>query len=72
MLEPMIQEYMEDNPEISYIKLNAEEDQSIIKQIIPSRPPIVSPFFIGSVDGRISGTASGMISKDDLGNITKN
>jgi hypothetical protein len=70
LLEPMINNYIDSNPEISYLKLEAEEDRMLINQIIPSRPPITSPFFIGMVDGRINGTASGMISQDDLGSIT--
>ncbi len=65
----MIEQYMQSNPEIDYVKLESVDDSYLIKTIIPSRPPIVSPFFIGLVDGKINGTASGMISEQDLSNI---
>lgn len=68
-LEPMIEQYMQSNPDIDYVKLESVDDSFLIKTIIPSRPPIVSPFFIGIVDGKINGTASGMISEQDLSDI---
>ncbi|NBU99917.1 MAG: hypothetical protein EBS31_00380 [Burkholderiaceae bacterium] len=68
-LEPMIENYISLNPDIDYVKLESVSDSSIIKTIIPSRPPIISPFFIGIVDGKINGTASGMISEKDLSDI---
>lgn len=68
-LEPMISDYIASNPEVDYLKLETIEDKGLIDYIVPSRPPITSPFFIGIVDGKINGTASGMISESDLSKI---
>jgi hypothetical protein len=71
VLEPMIEKFMLENPDVSYVRVNQDEEPELAKVILPSRPPIVSPFFIGLVGGKVNGTASGMISEQDLGTIVK-
>lgn len=68
-MEPVIKQFLEENPEVSYERVNYDEDPDAVKAIIASQPPMVAPFFISFSDGKAMKTASGIISKEDLEKI---
>jgi thioredoxin-like negative regulator of GroEL len=65
-LQPLVQEAIKDNPEVSYTRINYDEDPDMIKALISSQPPTISPFFVSFVDGRVVSSAAGLISAEEL------
>ena len=68
-MEPIIEQILADNPDISYVRVNYDQDPDLVKAIIASQPPTISPFFVGFNDGKISGSAAGLISAQELAKI---
>lgn len=65
-MSEIVKEILQENPEVSYTRLNYDQDFEIIKTLIQSKPPTVSPFFLSMHNGKIIGSASGIISKTEL------
>ena len=68
-MESVIEKILEDNPDVSYVRVNYDEDPDLVKAIIASQPPTISPFFVGFTDGKISGSAAGIVSAQELTKI---
>lgn len=68
-MQPVIKEFLEENPDISYTRVNYDEDPDIVKLLIKSEPPTISPFFVSFNDGRAKGSIAGIVSKEDLKKI---
>jgi thioredoxin-like negative regulator of GroEL len=68
-MEPVIKEFLRENPDVSYARVNYDEDPDIVKMFIKSQAPTISPFFVSFVNGKAHGSASGILSKEDLGSI---
>jgi hypothetical protein len=69
IMEPIIQDFLKDNPEVSYSRINYDEDPDIVKMFIKSQAPTISPFFVSFKNGKAQGSAAGIISKEELSNI---
>lgn len=66
-MEHVVEELVHTNPDISYTRVNEEEEPELRKLIINSKDPINHPCFVGVVGGKISKISSGMeLSKEDL------
>jgi thiol-disulfide isomerase/thioredoxin len=70
-MEPVVEELLKENPDISYTRINYDEDPDMIKAIISSQAPTISPFFVSFKDGKAVGSVAGLVSKEDLINIVK-
>jgi thioredoxin-like negative regulator of GroEL len=70
-MEPVVQEFLKENPDVSYTRVNYDEDPDLLKAIISSQAPTISPFFVSFKDGRAVGSAAGMVSKEELEILTK-
>jgi thioredoxin-like negative regulator of GroEL len=68
-MEPVIKKLLEENPEVSYSRVNYDEDPDLIKMLIASQPPTIAPFFISFNNGKAVGSAAGIVSKEELKNI---
>jgi hypothetical protein len=68
-MESVIEEILKGNPDVSYTRVNYDKDPDLVKAIIASQPPTISPFFVGFNDGKISGSAVGLVSAEDLAKI---
>jgi thioredoxin-like negative regulator of GroEL len=68
-LEPLIQAAVIENPEVSYTRINYDEDPDIIKALIAAQPPTISPFFVSFVDGRAVASAAGLLSAEELNRL---
>jgi thioredoxin-like negative regulator of GroEL len=68
-LEPLIQAVVKENPEVSYTRINYDEDPDIIKALIASQPPTISPFFVSFVDGKAVASAAGLLSVEELNRL---
>ena len=66
VMEPVIKEFLEQNPDISYARINYDEEPDLVKSMIASQAPTISPFFVSFFDGKIYGSAAGLISADEL------
>jgi thioredoxin-like negative regulator of GroEL len=69
VMEPVIQEFLKENPGVSYSRVNYDEDPDLIKMLIKSQPPTIAPFFISFSDGKAVGSAAGIVSKEELRKI---
>jgi hypothetical protein len=69
LMEPVIRQFLEENPDVSYERVNYDEDPDAVKALIASQPPMVAPFFISFNNGKAIKSASGIISKEDLEKI---
>lgn len=69
--KPIIDEMIKEDSDLTYMKINHDEDPWIVKMFVSSLAPTQMPMFIGFVDGRISGSVSGSVSKQDLKDIIK-
>ncbi len=69
IMEPIIKEFLYENPDVSYSKVNYDEDPEIVKSLISSQAPTVSPFFIGFYNGHAIGYTAGIVSKEELKKI---
>lgn len=66
-MEPIVEELVSQNPDISYTRINEEDEPELRKLIINSKQAVNHPCFVGLVGGKISGMSSGMtLSKQDL------
>jgi len=68
-MEPVVEEFLKENPSVSYTRINYDEDPDLIKLIISSQAPTISPFFVSFADGKAVGSAAGIVSKEDLAKI---
>lgn len=59
------------NPDLSYIRVNYDEDPDLIKSIIASQPPTISPFFVAFTDGKVSKSVAGIVSIEELEDLIK-
>lgn len=59
------------NPDLSYIRVNYDEDPDMIKAIIASQPPTISPFFVTFTDGKMSKSLAGIASIEELEELIK-
>lgn len=71
IMGPVIREILEQNPDVSYARINYDEEPNLVKSIIHSQAPTISPFFVSLEDGKISGSAAGLISADELSKLLK-
>jgi hypothetical protein len=69
LVKPIIDEMLSEDSDLTYMKINHDEDPWIVKMFVSSLAPTATPMFIGFVDGRISGAISGAVSKQDLKGI---
>lgn len=69
VMEPVIQEFLKENPDVSYSRVNYDEDPDLIKMLIASQPPTIAPFFISFADGKAVASTAGIVSKEDLAKI---
>ena len=69
VMEPVIEEFLKENPEVSYTRINYDEDPDLLKAIISSQAPTISPFFVSFRDGQAVGSIAGVVSKEDLKKI---
>jgi thioredoxin-like negative regulator of GroEL len=70
-MEPVVREFLKENPDVSYTRVNYDEDPDLLKAIISSQVPTISPFFVSFKDGKAVGSAAGLVSKEDLTSLTK-
>jgi thioredoxin-like negative regulator of GroEL len=70
-MEPILEAFLKENPDVSYMRVNYDEDPDLIKAIISSQAPTISPFFVSFKDGKAVGSAAGLVSKQDLETLTK-
>jgi thioredoxin-like negative regulator of GroEL len=68
-MQPIIEEFLKENPNISYSRVNYDEDPDIVKMLISSQAPTIAPFFVSFHDGKATGSAAGIVSKDELRKI---
>lgn len=67
VMRPIVEELINGDPEISYTRINEEDEPELRKLIIASKQAVNHPCFVGLVGGKISGMSSGMaLSKEDL------
>lgn len=67
VMEPIVEELIVSDPEISYTRVNEEDEPELRKIIINSKEAVNHPCFVGIVGGKISGMSSGMtLTKEDL------
>jgi hypothetical protein len=59
------------NPDLSYIRVNYDEDPDMVKAIIASQPPTISPFFVTFTDGKMSKSLAGIASIEELEELIK-
>jgi hypothetical protein len=59
------------NPDLSYIRVNYDEDPDMVKAIIASQPPTISPFFVTFTDGKMSKSLAGIASIEELEDLIK-
>lgn len=71
VMEPIIKEVLEQNPDVSYTRINYDEEPDLVKSMIASQPPTISPFFVSFSDGRMHGSAAGLISANELVKLLK-
>jgi hypothetical protein len=66
-MQSIVEDLVSDNPDISYTRVNEEDEPELRKLVISSKQAVNHPCFIGIVDGKVSGVSSGMkLSKEDL------
>lgn len=70
-MEPVIQKVMEEDPELAYTRVDEDVEPDLRKLIVTSKAPIAHPCFVGLVDGKVRGIASGELSKDELKSLIK-
>lgn len=59
------------NPDLSYIRVNYDEDPDLVKAIIASQPPTISPFFVSFTDGKMSKSVAGIVPIEELEELIK-
>lgn len=59
------------NPDLSYIRVNYDEEPDMVKAIIASQPPTISPFFVTFTDGKMSKSLAGLASIEELEELIK-
>jgi hypothetical protein len=65
-MQAIVKDMLKENPDVSYTRINYDEDPDLVKTIIASQPPTISPFFVGFTDGRLTGSAAGVVSAVEL------
>lgn len=65
-MESVVQNVIEDNPEISYTRIDEDVEPDLRKLIVNSQNPISHPCFVGLVDGKVNAIASGELSNKEL------
>jgi thioredoxin-like negative regulator of GroEL len=68
-MEPVIQEFLKENPGVSYSRINYDEEPELIKILISAQPPTIPPFFVSFSNGKAVGSTSGIVSKEELKKI---
>lgn len=68
-MKEVVQKLLEANPDLSYIRVNYDEDPDLVKAIIASQPPTISPFFVTFTDGKMSKSLAGVASIEELENL---
>lgn len=66
VMQPIIEDLVANNPDIDYTRINHDEEPDLVRSLVSSQIPTISPFFVGMVDGKIAGTTSGVVSEQDL------
>jgi thioredoxin-like negative regulator of GroEL len=70
-MKKVVQKLLENNPDLSYIRINCDDEPDLVKTIIASQPPTVSPFFVSFKDGKMSKSLAGIASVEDLEDLIK-
>ena len=70
-MQDIVKDMLKENPDVSYTRINCDEDPDLVKTIIASQPPTVSPFFVSFKDGKISKSLAGIASVEDLEELIK-
>jgi thioredoxin-like negative regulator of GroEL len=70
-MKQVVEELLQANPDLSYIRVNCDDEPDLVKTIIASQPPTVSPFFVSFKDGRMSKSIAGIASIEDLEELIK-
>lgn len=65
-MQDIVREMLKENPDVSYTRVNYDEDPDLVKAIMAAQPPTISPFFVGFTDGKMSGSVAGVVSAQDL------
>jgi hypothetical protein len=71
IMQPVIQELLHNNPDVTYTRINYDEEPDLVKAMIASQPPTISPFFVSFCDGKMFASAAGLISVDELSRLLK-
>jgi thioredoxin-like negative regulator of GroEL len=71
IMEPIVKEVLSKNPDVSYTRINYDEEPDLVKAMIASQPPTISPFFVSFCDGKMFASAAGLISVDELSRLLK-
>jgi hypothetical protein len=71
LMKDVVAKLLAANPDLSYIRVNYDEDPDLVKAIIASQPPTISPFFMSLKDGKVSKSISGIVSIEDLEDLIK-
>lgn len=71
IMQPIVQELLHNNPDVTYTRINYDEEPDLVKAMIASQPPTISPFFVSFNDGKMFGSAAGLISADELAKLLK-
>jgi hypothetical protein len=65
-MQGIVQQLLKNNPDLSYLRVNYDEEPDLVKAIIAAQPPTVSPFFVSFTDGKMSKSIAGVVSINDL------
>lgn len=71
IMQPIVQELLHNNPDVTYTRINYDEEPDLVKAMIASQPPTISPFFVSFYDGKMFASAAGLISADELSRLLK-
>lgn len=65
-MEQVVEKLLKNNPDLSYTRINYDDEPDLVKAIIASQPPTISPFFVSFEDGKMSKSLAGIASVEDL------
>jgi hypothetical protein len=65
-MKQVVEKLLQNNPDLSYTRINYDDEPDLVKAIIASQPPTISPFFVSFEDGKMSKSLAGIASVEDL------
>jgi hypothetical protein len=70
-MKQVVEKLLQNNPDLSYTRINYDDEPDLVKAIIASQPPTISPFFVSFEDGKMSKSLAGIASVEDLEELIK-